>query len=95
MRTHGGAILQHGAILLDWDGRLQAGAMGLADDASLRPQVTTLRDELGRELPRTVLEEVLIEAFGSELGVEFEMEQPSHAERAREQELIDSFEPGG
>ncbi len=95
MRAHGGAILQHGAILLDWDGRLQAGAMGLADDASLRPQVTTLRDQLGRKLPRAVLEETLVEAFGSELGVEFKREQPSDAERAREQELIDSFVVGG
>ncbi len=93
MRAHAGAILQHGAILLDWDGRLQAGAMGLEDDASLRPQVTTLRDELGRELPRAVLEEALVEAFGSQLGVEFKTEQPSDAERAREQELFDSFKP--
>ena len=91
MRAHAGAILQHGAILLDWDGRLQAGAMGLADDASLRPQVTTLRDQLGRELPRAALEETLVEAFGSELGVEFKKELPSDAERARELELIDSF----
>jgi lipoate-protein ligase A len=95
MRAHGGAILQHGAILLDWDGRLQAGAMGLEDDASLRPQVTTLRDELGRELPRAVLEKNLIEAFGSELGVDLETEQPSDAERAREQELVGSFVVGG
>ena len=95
MRAHAGAILQHGAILLDWDGRLQAGAMGLDDDASLRPQVTTLRDELGRELPRAVFEKNLIEAFGSELEVEFETEQPSDAERAREQELIDSFAVDG
>ena len=95
MRAHAGAILQHGAILLDWDGRLQAGAMGLDDDASLRPQVTTLRDELRRELPRAVLEEALVEAFGSELGVEFETEQPSDAERAREQELSGSFTVGG
>jgi lipoate-protein ligase A len=95
MRAHGGAILQHGAILLDWNGRLQAGAMGLADDASLRRQVTTLRDELDRELPRAVVEAALIEAFGSELGVEFEREQPSDAERAREKALLDSFEVGG
>jgi len=95
MRAHGGAILQHGAILVDWDGCLQAGAMGLADDASLRPQVTTLRDELGRELPRAVLEETLVEAFRSELGVEFETEQPGDGERAREQELAESFAVGG
>jgi lipoate-protein ligase A len=95
MRAQGGAILQHGAILVDWDGCLQAGAMGLADDASLRPQVTTLRDELGRELPRAVLEEALVEAFRSELGVEFETEQPNDAERAHEQQLIGSFVVGG
>jgi len=95
MRAHGGAILQHGAILLDWNGRLQAGAMGLYDDASLRQKVTTLRDELGRELPQAVLEEALVEAFGSELGVGFETEQPSDAERAREQELAESFAVGG
>jgi lipoate-protein ligase A len=155
MRAHGGAILQHGAILLDWDGRLQAGAMGLArishqlpaaagdapypagfshfgvldvlssttprpsdrkshrarhladlaakagekcgldDDASLRPQVTTLRDELGWELSRAVLEETLVEAFGSEFGVEFKTDLQSDAEHAREQELIDSFVVGG
>ena len=91
MRAHAGAILQHGAILLDWDGHLQAGALGLADDASLRPQITTLRDELGRELSRAVLEETLVEAFGSELEVEFKTEQPGDAERARERALIDSF----
>jgi hypothetical protein len=82
-------------IIQGGDGRLQAGAMGLDDDGSLRPQITTLRDELGRKLPRTALEEALIEAFGSELGVEFETEQPSDAERAREQALLDSFEVGG
>lgn len=95
MRAHAGAILQHGAILVGWDGRLQAGAMGLDDDASLRSQVTTLRDELGRELPRTALDEALVEAFGSELGIEFETEQPSDTERAREHELLDSFAVGG
>ena len=95
MRAHGGAILQHGAILLDWDGRLQAGAMGLDDDASLRLQVTTLRDEHFRELSRAVLEETLVEAYGSEFGVEFKTDLQSDAEHAREQELIDSFVVGG
>ncbi len=91
MRAHGGAILQHGAILLDWDGRLQAGAMGLDDDAFLRLQVTTLREEHGRELPRAILEETLVAAFRSELGVDFKTDRQSDAEHAREQELIDSF----
>jgi lipoate-protein ligase A len=91
MRAHGSAVLQHGAILLDWDGRLQAGSMGLTDDASLRPHVTTLRDELGRDLPRSVLEETLVEAFTEELGVGIEPGQSSEVERAREDELIESF----
>jgi len=95
MRAHGGAILQHGAILLDWDGRLQAGSMGLTDDASLRPQVTTLAEELGRDLPRAELEGKLVEAFSSELGFDSETDQPSDAERAREKELIGSFSVDG
>jgi lipoate-protein ligase A len=91
MRVHGSAVLQHGAILLDWDGRLQAGSMGLMDDASLRPHVTTLRDELGRDLPRSVLEETLIEAFTDELGVGLDPGQSSNAEQGRQQELTGSF----
>lgn len=95
MRSHGGAILQHGAILLDWDGRLQAGSMGLEDDASLRPRITTLRGELAHEVPRTALEATLVEAFSSALGVGLEAGQPSDGEQMREEELIDSFNVGG
>ena len=91
MRAHGTAILQHGAILLDWDSRLQAGSMGFADDASLRPHVTTLLDELGRELPRAAVEETLIAAFEEELGVSFEEGRPTGSEEAREAELTGSF----
>jgi len=91
MRAHGPAVLQHGTILLDWDGRLQAGSMGLTDDASLRPRVTTLREELGRDLPRSVLEETLVEAFTVEFGAEIEPGQSSEVERAREDERIESF----
>jgi lipoate-protein ligase A len=95
MRAHGGAILQHGVILLDWDGRLQAGAMGLADDAMLRPRVTTLRNELGREIERSVLEDTVVKAVAAELGIEFVPGQPGDAERAREHELIGSFTVDG
>ena len=95
MRTHAGTILQHGAIVLDWDGRLQAGSMGLADDGALRPHITTLRDELARELERPALEETLVEAFTAEFGVQFEPAQPSDAECAREPELITSFSIDG
>ncbi len=95
MRERSGSILQHGAILLGWDGRLQAGSMGLDDDGTLRRHVSTLRDELDQDIPRAVLEETLVEAFTKELGVRFEEGQPSDAERAREQELISSFSVDG
>ena len=95
MRAHAGTILQHGAIVLDWDGRLQAGAMGLPNDANLRPHVTTLAAELGRQIPRDVLERSLVEAFTAELGIRFEAAQPTSAERAREQEFIGSFAARG
>jgi lipoate-protein ligase A len=95
MRAHAGTILQHGAIVLDWDGRLQAGSMGMADDTSLRPQITTLHDELGRDLARTNLEQTLVEAIAADFGVELEPAQASDAERAREPELIASFSING
>jgi len=70
VRLKGGAILQHGSILLDWDGRLQAGALGLPDDGALRPHVTTLADRLG-ELPAPPdIARVLAGALARGLGVE-------------------------
>jgi lipoate-protein ligase A len=95
MRAHAGTILQHGAIVLGWEGRLQAGSMGLADDRSLRPQITTLRDELGREPSREYLEQTLVEVISADFGVGFAAAQPSDAERTREQELIASFSVNG
>jgi lipoate-protein ligase A len=91
MRAHGSAILQHGAILIDWDGRLQAGSMGLPDDSSLRPRITTIRDELGRDLERSKLEQTLVEVIAENLGIGFQPDRPSDAERSREQQLIASF----
>jgi lipoate-protein ligase A len=91
MRAHAGTVLQHGAIVLDWDGRLQAGSMGITDDNALRPHITTLRDERAGELERPTLEKTLVEAFAAEFAVDFEAAQPSDAERARERELVASF----
>jgi lipoate-protein ligase A len=91
MRAHAGAILQHGAIVLDWDGRLQAGAMGLADDAGLRPHITTLAAELGRDPIRNEIEAALVHAVSDELGVTLSDEILSEAEKAREPELAASF----
>lgn len=95
MRAHGPAILQHGAILIDWDSRLQAGSMGLVDDASLRPHVTTLRDQLVQVPPRADLEGTLVDAFSEELVVTMEPGQPSEIEGTRENDLIGSFVVNG
>ncbi len=70
MRARRGHILQHGAILLDWDGPLQAGAMGLADDSILRPHVTTFAEQLGVAPSGEDLEEALAAAFENSLSVE-------------------------
>ena len=69
--------------------------MALPDDTSLRPQVTTLRNELTLELPRAAVETTLIEAFTAELEVRFAENRPNDAERTREQELIGSFSVEG
>jgi len=91
MRAHGGAILQHGSILMDWNGRLQAGAMGLEEDSALRSQVTTLCDEVGRRVPRPDVEHAVVDAFTAEFAVELEEAPVSSAESAAEDGLERSF----
>lgn len=91
MRAHAGAILQHGAIVLDWDGRLQAGSMGLADDSMLRPHITTLADELGRPAHRGELEGAVLAAFSEVLSLSLAAAPLNAAEAARERELAASF----
>jgi len=91
MRAHGGAVLQHGAILLDWDGRLQAGALGLADDSALRPRVTTLAAELGRPPDSGELEGAVVEAFAEVLDLKLAAAPLSAAEATRERDLAPSF----
>lgn len=89
MRAHAGSILQHGAILLDWDGRLQAGAMGLDDDAALRRHVTTFAAELGRPVPRTEVEPIVASTVADRLGIDLSVGSISAAEAAREAALLD------
>ncbi len=91
MRAHKGTILQHGAIVLDWDGRLQAGSMGLADDSGLRPHITTLRHELDRLPGRSEVEEAVVAAAGETLGVAFEPGALTAGEETRERTLAPSF----
>ena len=91
MRAHGGCILQHGAILLDWNSRLQAGAMGLADDSSLRPHITTVMVELDRPVQRPEVEEAVISGFAGILGDAPMVGSLSATEIARETELTPTF----
>ncbi|MFV2072088.1 MAG: biotin/lipoate A/B protein ligase family protein [Thermoanaerobaculales bacterium] len=91
MRAHKGVILQHGAILLDWDGRMQAGAMGLKDGRGLRPHITTLVEQLGRAVAREELGETIEQAFEEALGIELEPDRLTDFELKHENELARSF----
>jgi lipoyl(octanoyl) transferase len=91
MRAHGGCILQHGAILLDWDGRLQAGTMGLADDSTLRPHVTTLTAELDRPVTAKEINPKVIDAFSELLGSAPIRQDLSRTETTRGSEQIPEF----
>jgi lipoate-protein ligase A len=91
MRAHAGTILQHGAILLDWDGRLQAGSMGLDDDSALRPHITTLSHELNQPLDRNELERTIVQAFADEFEITIDQGRLTADETARETDIAASF----
>jgi len=91
MRAHGGAVLQHGAILLDWDGRPQAGSMGLPDDRSLRASVTTVAEQLGRPCVVSELEQALLEAFAEVFGITLVDGPLTDTEARRERDSEASF----
>ncbi len=74
MRSTRGHILQHGSILLDWNGPLQAGALGLSDDTMLRLHVTTLTEQLGQAPSRRRVEDTFVEAVEETLHVRLERE---------------------
>ncbi len=91
MRRVGHSILQHGSILLDWDGELQAGCLGLDNDEELRAAVVTLAEALGAPPPQEELERAVRAGFEEELGATFqaslltavEVTRASLLERAR------------
>ena len=83
MRRIGGAILQHGSILERWDGALQAGALGLADDSSLRPAVVTIADLVVEAPAPERLAAAIAAGFTAVLGVSLEGSELSGEERAR------------
>jgi len=83
MRRAGDSILQHGSLLEDWDGTLQAGCLGLGDDGELRGAVTTLRETLGAVPAHAALGEALVAGVRDALGVEIVAGSLSEDERAR------------
>ena len=88
MRRTGEAILQHGSILEGWDGALQAGCLGLADDRELRPAVVTLADLLGVAPAAPVLTEALAAGFAETLVTSFTSSSLTAAECARAASLV-------
>ena len=90
-RAHDGVLLQHGAILLDWDGRLQAGTMGLADDSLLRPHVTTFAEQLGAAPAGRAVDHALVTGCETELGISLESGSLSTVERQRAASLRDAM----
>jgi lipoate-protein ligase A len=95
MRAHSGCILQHGAILIDWDNRLQTGSMGLGDDSTLRPSVTTIGEQLNTPPDRFTVEHAVIEGLSRELRVEFETGALTDAESARASTFVGDYEIAG
>ena len=83
MRRHRGAILQHGSILEDWDGGLQAGCLGLADDSSLRPAVVTMADLLPELPSRERVAAAFVAAVTETFGIDLEQGELGPAERER------------
>ncbi|MDD5564834.1 MAG: biotin/lipoate A/B protein ligase family protein [Thermoanaerobaculaceae bacterium] len=83
MRRVGDAILQHGSILEGWDGALQAGCLGLADDSSLRSAVVTVGDLAAGALAAGRLEAAIAAGVGSALGVALAPSALTSAERSR------------
>ncbi|MCP4900872.1 MAG: lipoate--protein ligase family protein [bacterium] len=91
MRARAGTILQHGSILLDWNGTLQAGSMGLESDATLRPFVTTFKEQLGFIPARSDIENTFVSAFADRLETSFEGSAMTAHELASESELAETF----
>ena len=87
MRRVGDSILQHGSLLEGWDGRLQAGSLGLEDDAALRPAVVTLADLLGGPPAPALLTDALVRGFEETFGVRLRSSALSGEERRRAERL--------
>ncbi|MCK7520742.1 MAG: hypothetical protein MZV64_25100 [Ignavibacteriales bacterium] len=69
--------------LEDWDGRLQAGCLGLVDDSTLRPAVTTLRELMGSLPDPGALVQALALGFEETFGIDLEPSSLSRTESER------------
>ncbi len=87
MRHVGDSILQHGSILEGWDGLLQAGCLGLADDRELRPAVITLADLLGSTSAAGEVAGAIAAGFRESFAVTLATSTLSTAEAARAEVL--------
>jgi lipoate-protein ligase A len=83
MRRVGGTVLQHGALLVGWDSRLQAGCLGLADDASLRAAVVTLGDLLAVQPGSGAVADALAAGFAEHFDVALSPSRLTAAEATR------------
>ncbi len=91
MRRHGNCVLQHGAFLLDWDPELQAGAVGLPDDSSLRPFITTVAAEIGTIPELSELTDAVAAGLAEELAVTFQRDELTVPEQRTAEELVPRF----
>jgi lipoate-protein ligase A len=94
----GGALLQHGSILLDIDFDAWAGVFRYASERgrervrrSLPTRMTSLREELGRAVPPEEVQAALIRAFEREMRVELVPFGLTTEERARARSLEEKY----
>ena len=88
MRKAEHCILQHGSILLDWDEKLQAGAMGAVNPGRLSASVVTIRDLLGETPTKEELIGSLCRRFEEECEICLEAGGIGEQERLMEDGLI-------
>jgi lipoyl(octanoyl) transferase len=94
----GGALLQHGSILLDIDWDAWVASFAYASDRgrervreSLPGRMTSLREELGREVGAEEVEAALTEAFAHTLFVDFTPNDLTAEERSLAAELEERY----
>jgi lipoate-protein ligase A len=90
----GGALLQHGSILLDVDWEAWISVFAFRTEAgrlralrNLPSRMTSLREELGRTVSEQEVREALLSGFSSAFAIDLEPGEATHAELARADRL--------